>query len=148
MTTTKMENVRDNPRAIPEILDESESKSDNESIFSCDSNNYEPQKNEDSDENNGTDGELSVSDEDTDDEPPSTDRWSKYGRQPDFVKHNITTANEFKPPYPPPKEVKDFFMLFFTPELMHEFTKNTSEYAKEQIRKNTPLKERLYGGIG
>ena len=39
-------------------------------------------------------------------------------------------------------EVKDFFMLFFTPELMHEFTKNTNEYAKEQIRKNTPLKER------
>jgi hypothetical protein len=25
---------------------------------------------------------------------------------------------------------------------MHEFTKNTNEYAKEQIRKNTPLKER------
>jgi hypothetical protein len=31
MTTTKMENVRDNPRAILEILDESESESDKES---------------------------------------------------------------------------------------------------------------------
>ena len=137
-----MENVRDNPRAIREILHESESESDKVSIFSGDSNNYEPQENEDSDENNGTDGEQSVSDEETDDEPPSTDGWSKYSRQPDFVKHNFTAANGFKPPYPPPKEVKDFFMLFFTPELMHEFTKNTNEYAKEQIRKNTPLKER------
>jgi len=73
MTTTKMENVRDNPRAILDILAESESESDNESIFSGDSNNYEPQENEDGDENNGTDGEQSVSDEDTDDEPPSID---------------------------------------------------------------------------
>ena len=48
MTTTKMENVRDNPRAILKILDESESESDNESIFSGVSNNYEPQENEDS----------------------------------------------------------------------------------------------------
>ena len=102
MTTTKMENVRDNPRAILEILDKSESESHNESIFSGDSNNYEPQ------ENNGTDGEQSVSDKDTDDEPPSTDGWSKYGSQPDFVKHNFTAANGFKPPYLPPKEVKDF----------------------------------------
>ena len=136
-----MENVRDNPRAILEILAKSESESDNESIFSGDSNNYEPQENEDSDENNGTDGEQSVSDEDLDDEPPSTDGWSKYGSQPDFVKHNFTAANGIKPPYPPPKEAKDFYKLFFTPELMHEFTKNTNEYAKEQI-KNTPLKER------
>jgi hypothetical protein len=45
---------QDNQRAILEILDESESESDNESIFSGDSNNYEPQENEDSDENNGT----------------------------------------------------------------------------------------------
>jgi len=77
MTTTKMKNIRDHPRAILEILDESESESDNESIFSGDSNSYEPQENEDSDENNGTDGEQSVSDEDLDDEPPSTDGWSK-----------------------------------------------------------------------
>ena len=52
MTTTKMENFRDNPLAILEIVAESESKSDNESIFSGDSNNYDPQENEDSDENN------------------------------------------------------------------------------------------------
>ena len=76
MTTTKMEKVRDNPRVIIEILDDSESESDNESIFSGDSNNNLPQENEDSVENNGTDGEQSVSDEDTDDEPPSTDGWS------------------------------------------------------------------------
>jgi len=112
MTTTKMEYVRDNQRAILEILDESESESDNESIFSGDSNNYELQENEDSDENNGTDGEQSVSGEDTDDEPHSTDGWSKYGRQLDFVKHNFTAANGFKPPYPPPKEAKDFFVIF------------------------------------
>jgi hypothetical protein len=68
MTTTKMVNVGDNQRAVLEILDESDSESDNESIFSGDSNNYEPQENECSDENNGTDGEQSVSDEDTDDE--------------------------------------------------------------------------------
>jgi hypothetical protein len=49
MTTTKMENVRDNPRAILEILDENDSESDNGSIFRSDSNNYEPQENEDSD---------------------------------------------------------------------------------------------------
>jgi hypothetical protein len=61
-----MENVRENPHAILEILDKSESESDNESIFSGDSNNYEPQENEDSDENNGTDGEQSVTEEDTD----------------------------------------------------------------------------------
>jgi hypothetical protein len=73
MTTTKMENVRDNPRAVLEILDESESESDNESIFSGDSNNYEPQENQDSDENKEPDGEQSVSVEDTDDEHPSTD---------------------------------------------------------------------------
>jgi hypothetical protein len=109
-----MANVRDNPRAILEILDESESVSDNESIFSGDSNNYEPQENYDSDENNGTDGEQSVSDEYTDDEPHSTDGWSKYGRQPDFVKHNFTAANGFKPPYPPPKEVKTF-LCYFSP---------------------------------
>jgi hypothetical protein len=58
--------------------------------------------------------EQSVSDEHTDDEPPSTDGWSKYGRQPDFVKHNFTAANGFKPPYPPPKEVKDF-LCYFSP---------------------------------
>jgi hypothetical protein len=135
MTTTKMENVRDNPRAILEILDEIESESDNEIICSGDRNNYEPQENQDSAENNGTDGEESVSDEDTDDKYPSADGWSKYCCQPDFVKHNFTAANGFKPPYPPPNEVKDFFMLFFTPELMHEFTKNTNEYAKKQIKK-------------
>jgi hypothetical protein len=28
-------------------------------------------------------------------------------------------------------------MLFFTPELIKEFTKNTNEYAKEQIKKHT-----------
>ena len=44
--------LSDNPRAILEILAESESESDNESIFSGDSNNYDPQENEDSDENN------------------------------------------------------------------------------------------------
>jgi hypothetical protein len=112
--TTKLDKVRDNPRAILEILDESESESDNESIFSDDddNNNYELQENQDSDENNGTDGEQSVSDEDTDDEHPTTDGWSKYGRQPDFVKHNFTAANGFKPPYPPPNEVKDFYVIF------------------------------------
>ena len=114
MTTTETENVRDNPRAILEILDENESGFDNVSIFSGDSNNYEPQENEDSEENNGTGGEQSVSDEDTDDEPPYTDGWSKEGRQPDFVKHNFTAANGFKPPYPPPKEVKDF-LCYFSP---------------------------------
>jgi len=93
---------------ILEILAESESESDNESIFIGDGNNYDPQENEDSDENNLTDGEQSVSDEDTDDEPPSSDGWSNYGRQPDFVKHSFTAANGFKPPYLPPKEVKDF----------------------------------------
>jgi hypothetical protein len=64
---------------------------------------------------------------------------SKYGRQPDFVKHNFTAANGFRPSYPPPKEVKDFLKLFFTPELMHEFTKNTNEYAKGQIRKRVDV---------
>ena len=108
-----MVNVRDNQRAILEILDESEIESDNESIFRGNINNYEPQENEDNDENYGTDGEQSVSGVDTDDKPPSTVGWSKYGRQPDFVKHNFTAANGFEPPYPPPKEVKDFFMLFF-----------------------------------
>ena len=44
MTTTKMENIRGNPRAILEILDESESESDNESIFSGDSNNMNLRK--------------------------------------------------------------------------------------------------------
>jgi hypothetical protein len=122
MTTTRLENVRDNPRGILEILGESESESDNKSIFSGESNNYEPPENQDSDENNGTDGEQSISDEGTDDEHPSTDGWSKYGCQPDFVKHNFTAANGFKPPYAPPNEVKDFLMLFFTPELVHEFT--------------------------
>jgi hypothetical protein len=68
--------VRDNPRAILEILDENES--DNESIFSGNSNNYEPQENEDSDENNGID-EQPVNDEDTYDEHASTDGRSKYG---------------------------------------------------------------------
>jgi hypothetical protein len=144
MTTTKMENVRDNPRAILEILDESECESDNESIFSGDSNNYELQENQDSDENNGTDGEQSVSEEDTDDKHPSTDGWSKYGCQSDFVKHNFTAANGFKTPYPPPNEVKDFFVLFFTPELVHEFTKNTNEYAKEQIRKKYSTEREIY----
>ena len=76
ITTTKLENVGDNPRVILEILDDSESESDNESIFSGDSNNNLPQENEDSVENNGTDGEQSVNDEDKDDEPPSTDGWS------------------------------------------------------------------------
>jgi len=42
MTTMKMENVRDNPHAILKILGKSESESDNESIFSGNSNNYEP----------------------------------------------------------------------------------------------------------
>jgi hypothetical protein len=111
MTRTKMENVRGNPHAILEILDESESESDNESIFSGDSNNYEPQENEDTDE---TDGEQSVSDEDTNDESPSTDGSSKYSRPPDFVKHNFTAANSFKPPYPPPNEAKDF-LCYFSP---------------------------------
>jgi hypothetical protein len=27
-------------------------------------------------------------------------------------------------------------MLFFTPELIKDFTKNTNEYAKEQIKKH------------
>jgi hypothetical protein len=98
MTTSKMENVRKNLRAIVDILVESGSESDNEIIFIGESNNYEPQENEDSDENNGTDGKQSV----TDQEPPSTDGWSKYSRQPDFVKHNFTAANGLKPPYPPP----------------------------------------------
>jgi hypothetical protein len=118
MITTKMENVRDNPRAILEILDKSESESDNESIFSGDSNNYEPQENQDSAENNGNDVEQSVSDEDTD-EHPSTDGWSKYGRQNDFVKHSFTAANGFKPPYPPPNDVR-LYVIF------HLFIKLTS----------------------
>jgi hypothetical protein len=76
-----MENVRDNPRAILEILDESESEFDNESIFSGDSNNYEPQENQDSDENNGIDAEQSVSDEDTDEHLLLMDRVNTVANQ-------------------------------------------------------------------
>jgi hypothetical protein len=81
-------------------------------------------------------------DDDTDDNLPSAGGWSKYNSQPDFVKFNFTSQSGFKPPNPAPSEVRDFFMLFFTPELIREFTKNTNEYAKEQIKK-TPLRERL-----
>jgi hypothetical protein len=80
-------------------------------VIESDNNNYEPQENEDVDE---TDGEQSVSDEDTDYEPPSTDGWNKYGRQPHFVKQNFNAANGFKPPYTPPNEAKDFFVIFHT----------------------------------
>jgi hypothetical protein len=42
---------------------------------------------------------------------------------------------------PAPSEARDIFVLFFTPELIKEFTKNTNWYAKEQ-KKKTPLRER------
>jgi hypothetical protein len=73
----------------------------------------------------------------TDDNLPSAGGWSKYNCQLDFVKFNCTSQSGFKPLNPAPSEVRDFFMLFLTPELIKDFTKNTNEYAKEQIKKHT-----------
>jgi hypothetical protein len=131
-----MANIWSNSKAILDIINESDSYT--ESIFSEDSSNNGSGNSEIEDEEPHRDDDT---DDDTDDNLPSTGGWSKYNSQLDFVKFNFTSQSGFKPHNPAPSEVRGFFMLFFTPELIKEFTKNTNEYAQEQI-KNTPLRER------
>jgi hypothetical protein len=125
-----MVNIWSNSKAILDIIDESDS--DTESTFSGDNSNYEPENSETEDE------EPNNRDDDTDDDTdnlPSAGGWSKYNSELDFVKFKCTSRSRFKPPNPAPSEVRDFFMLYFTAELIKECTRNTNEYAKEQIKK-------------
>jgi hypothetical protein len=131
MPTSKMVNIWSNSKAILDITDESDS--DTESIFSGDSSNNGSGNSEIEDEEPNRDDNT---DDDTDDNLPSAGGWSKYNSQLDFVKFNFTSQSGSKPPNPAPSGVRDFLMLFFTPELIKEFTKNTNEYAQEQIKKH------------
>lgn len=94
-----------------------------ESIYNGDSSNYEP-------ENSGIEDDvLNNRDNDTHDIFPSARRWSKYNSQLDFVKFSFTSQNGLNPPNSAPSEVRHFH-VFFTPELIKEFTKNAYEYAR------------------
>lgn len=66
----------------------------------------------------------------TDNNLPSVEGWSKYNFQLDFVKFNLHLKVGSHHLILHLVRLDISFMLFFTSELIKEFTKNTNEYAK------------------